>query len=92
MSPAVEAPKALGEKFIPGLINGNVRIENCRKCRRIGTVSARRAEIGAPGEIRTPNPQIRSLVLYPLSYGRKPSCGDANKRVPAIRQKVRDTT
>ena len=25
---------------------------------------------GAPGKTRTPNPQIRSLVLYPLSYGR----------------------
>ena len=26
--------------------------------------------IGAPGTARTCNPQIRSLVLYPLSYGR----------------------
>ena len=26
---------------------------------------------GAPGTARTCNPQIRSLVLYPLSYGRK---------------------
>jgi hypothetical protein len=25
---------------------------------------------GAPGRARTCNPQIRSLVLYPLSYGR----------------------
>jgi hypothetical protein len=25
---------------------------------------------GAPGGSRTPNPQIRSLMLYPLSYGR----------------------
>lgn len=25
---------------------------------------------GTPGEIRTPNPQIRSLMLCPLSYGR----------------------
>ena len=25
---------------------------------------------GAPGTARTCNPQIRSLVLYPLSYGR----------------------
>jgi hypothetical protein len=24
------------------------------------------APIGAPGETRTPNPQIRSLVLYPI--------------------------
>ena len=23
-------------------------------------------EYGAPGKIRTPNPQIRSLVLYPI--------------------------
>jgi len=27
-------------------------------------------DIGAPGTARTCNPQIRSLVLYPLSYGR----------------------
>ena len=27
-------------------------------------------ESGAPEGIRTPDPQIRSLVLYPLSYGR----------------------
>ena len=27
---------------------------------------------GAPGGSRTPNPQIRSLMLYPLSYGRTP--------------------
>ena len=25
---------------------------------------------GAPGGIRTPDPQIRSLMLYPLSYRR----------------------
>ena len=25
---------------------------------------------GTPGGTRTPNPQIRSLMLYPLSYGR----------------------
>ena len=29
-----------------------------------------RRETGAPGGSRTPNPQIRSLMLYPLSYGR----------------------
>jgi hypothetical protein len=29
---------------------------------------------GAPGTARTCNPQIRSLVLYPLSYGRL-ACG-----------------
>ena len=29
-------------------------------------------KFGAPGKTRTPNPQIRSLVLYPLSYGREP--------------------
>ena len=27
-------------------------------------------ESGAPGEIRTHNPWVRSPVLYPLSYGR----------------------
>ena len=27
-------------------------------------------DIGAPGTARTCNPQIRSLVLYPMSYGR----------------------
>ena len=27
-------------------------------------------ENGAPGEIRTPDPLIRSQLLYPLSYGR----------------------
>src|SRR5262245_47940717 len=27
---------------------------------------------GAPGRARTCNPQIRSLVLYPLSYRREP--------------------
>jgi hypothetical protein len=26
----------------------------------------RKERTGAPGEIRTPNPQIRSLVLYPV--------------------------
>jgi hypothetical protein len=30
----------------------------------------KRLNIGAPGRARTCNPQIRSLVLYPLSYGR----------------------
>ena len=25
---------------------------------------------GTPGEVRTPDAQIRSLPLYPLSYGR----------------------
>jgi hypothetical protein len=27
-------------------------------------------DYGAPGRSRTYNPQIRSLMLYPLSYGR----------------------
>ncbi len=26
--------------------------------------------VGTPGEIRTPDPWVRSPVLYPLSYGR----------------------
>ena len=26
--------------------------------------------VGAPGDVRTPDPQIRSLMLYQLSYGR----------------------
>ena len=26
--------------------------------------------VGAPGGIRTHDPQLRKLVLYPLSYGR----------------------
>jgi hypothetical protein len=29
-----------------------------------------RSESGTPGGIRTPNPQFRRLMLYPLSYGR----------------------
>ena len=28
---------------------------------------------GAPGGTRTPNPRIRSAMLYPLSYGRSAS-------------------
>ncbi len=28
------------------------------------------AVCGAPGGIRTHDPQLRKLVLYPLSYGR----------------------
>src|SRR2546428_8382531 len=31
---------------------------------------AQRVVHGAPGGNRTPNPQLRRLVLYPLSYGR----------------------
>jgi hypothetical protein len=30
---------------------------------------------GAPGGTRTPNPRIRSAMLYPLSYGRMPMPG-----------------
>ena len=33
------------------------------------------AVIGAPGEIRTPNPQIRSLVLYPIELRAQPGAG-----------------
>ena len=29
-----------------------------------------RGKLGAPGGIRTPDPLIRSQMLYPLSYGR----------------------
>ena len=36
-----------------------------RKC-------GKRKENGAPGGTRTPNTQLRRLVLYPLSYGRSP--------------------
>ncbi len=32
-------------------------------------------EFGAPGEIRTPNPQIRSLVLYPIELRAQPRPG-----------------
>ena len=40
--------------------------------RKDGSHSQRdtKAVVGAPGTARTCNPQIRSLVLYPLSYGR----------------------
>ena len=44
-----------------------------RRARRIGLRRASSPElfaIGAPGRARTCNPQIRSLVLYPLSYRR----------------------
>ena len=30
-----------------------------------------RGEDGAPEGTRTPNPRIRSAMLYPLSYGRR---------------------
>ena len=30
------------------------------------TMAAKLLKFGAPGGIRTPNPQIRSLVLYPI--------------------------
>jgi hypothetical protein len=36
----------------------------------------RRLRCGAPGGIRTPDPQIRSLPLYPLSYGRVCCAGE----------------
>jgi hypothetical protein len=39
--------------------------------------------IGAPGEIRTPNPQIRSLVLYPIEL-RAPAA--RSSRSPRLRQ------
>src|SRR3989441_8286041 len=38
--------------------------EDCAASRR------RSCHAGAPGGNRTPNPQLRRLVLYPLSYGR----------------------
>ena len=34
------------------------------------TPARARGGVGTPGGIRTPDTQVRSLVLYPLSYGR----------------------
>jgi hypothetical protein len=42
--------------------------------------------IGAPGEIRTPNPQIRSLVLYPVELRAQP---EAPGRAMAARRRGR---
>ena len=41
---------------------GRRKLQNQRKIKTLGKKSCN----GAPGEIRTPNPQIRSLVLYPV--------------------------
>ena len=35
---------------------------------------------GAPGGIRTHDPQLRKLVLYPLSYGRTVTGGEGGIR------------
>jgi hypothetical protein len=41
----------------------------------VGVAAAENLEgLSAPGGIRTPDPQIRSLPLSPLSYGRVVSC------------------
>src|SRR6476469_5409476 len=52
---------------------------------------------GAPEEIRTPDPQIRSLVLYPAELrARMPPCGEAGEiaeaavpRNPLLPRKIR---
>ena len=48
------------------------RVKRATRTPRVVVRAARGAEQldGAPGGIRTPDPQIRSLPLYPLSYGR----------------------
>ena len=40
-------------------------------------------ENGAPGETRTPNPQIRSLVLYPIELRAHHFCRRMTPRRPA---------
>src|ERR1700722_8318806 len=37
---------------------------------------------GAPGETRTPNPQIRSLVLYPIELRAPTRAGDVADGLP----------
>ncbi len=42
----------------------------CRRCRDSCVADVATQDNGAPGGIRTPDPLIRSQMLYPLSYGR----------------------
>src|SRR6185437_4420023 len=49
-------------------------------CRRVSWRTPVYRDDGAPGEIRTPNPQIRSLVLYPVELRALLDAGNAAVR------------
>ena len=74
----------------------NSRGRHRRAGRRVGESSQMCTEMARP-EIRTPDPQIRSLVLYPVSYGRtrhfrkaaKSAAGNVGRRLASLRTQAR---
>ena len=56
------SPDDLGSGIVMGWLRGERTVNAPPTPKRLET----KEENGAPGEIRTPNPQIRSLMLYPV--------------------------